>query len=232
MDYFEFKKALQAIGEAEKAGEYWEFINGIELEIMAINNSYSHTSFNGRFYKAKYFPEIDLIIEKIKEFNPALSKVFLTALSKSGLGKKYWHDSKAFDFIKAELSESDNMATPPPPATYQEPGKAKPQKPIPDLSINQIALKSVYEGLQVTRENADGIVKQYNHNSGEKLFQRFTHYSNTQNRKGKPNPPTTKKFQNKIELFESVIELLPEPNKQRAIDELNILKKLFESEFE
>jgi len=133
MDYFEFKKALQAIGEAEKAGEYWEFINGIELEIMAINNSYSHTSFNGRFYKAKYFPEIDLIIEKIKEFNPALSKVFLTALSKSGLGKKYWHDSKAFDFIKAELSESDNMATPPPPATYQEPGKAKPQKPIPDL---------------------------------------------------------------------------------------------------
>jgi hypothetical protein len=104
--------------------------------------------------------------------------------------------------------------------------------PKDKLTLEQIALKSVYEGLSITRVNANQIAKENGHNSGEKLFQRFTHYSNTQNRKGKPNPLTAKKFQNKIELFESVIELLPEPNKQRAIDELNILKKLFESEFE
>jgi hypothetical protein len=227
VEYLEFKKALQAIGEAEKAGEYWEFINGIESEIICINNSYSHISNNGRFYQAKYFPEIDLIIEKIKGFNPALSKVFLVTLSKSGIGKKYWHYTKAFDFIKAELSESDNMATPPPPATDQEPVK---EKQSPDLSISQIALKSVFEGLTINRENANEIVKRFGHTSGEKLFQRFSYYSSYTNRTGKEI--TSKKFKNKIELFESVIELLPNANKQRAIIELKGLKILFENEFE
>lgn len=98
------------------------------------------------------------------------------------------------------------------------------EKQKPQLSIKQIALKLVYEGAVVNRNNSKNIVKEYGHTSGEKLFQEFTYFSSQANRKGNPSSQTLKKFDNKIELFESVIQLLPEPNKQRALDELNILK--------
>ncbi|MFC7773316.1 hypothetical protein [Flavobacterium sp. GCM10027622] len=94
----------------------------------------------------------------------------------------------------------------------------------PQLSIKQIALKLVYEGAVVNRNNSQAIVKEYGHTSGEKLFQEYTYFSSQANRKGNPSPQTLKKFDNKIELFESVIQLLSEPHKQRALDELNILK--------
>ena len=96
------------------------------------------------------------------------------------------------------------------------------EKTTPELSINQIALKLVYEGFGVNRSNSEAIVKEYGYTSGEKLFQRFTYYSSLANRKG--NESTLKKMQNKIELFESVNELLSDANKQRALDELSILK--------
>lgn len=98
------------------------------------------------------------------------------------------------------------------------------EKPKPLLSIKQIALKLVYENTIVNRNNSQEIVEKYGHTSGEKLFQQFTYFSSHANRKGNPSPQTQKKFDNKIELFESVIQLLPEPHKQRALDELNILK--------
>lgn len=102
----------------------------------------------------------------------------------------------------------------------------------PKLSIEQIALKCVYEGVQVTRANANQIIKKYGHNSGEKLFQRFTFYSSTANRKGIPMPCTAKKLKNKIELLNSVIDLLPESLKSKTIDEVNILKSIYESEYQ
>ena len=99
-------------------------------------------------------------------------------------------------------------------STIQQPNiEPLPPQPIvkqkPELTINQIALKYVYELLQITRENGKEIARKYGHNSGEKLFQRFTYYSSTANRKGKPSPCTPKKLDNKIKLIESIIELLP-----------------------
>lgn len=100
------------------------------------------------------------------------------------------------------------------------------------LTINQIALLFVYLGKQITRENGDNIAKQYGHNSGEKLFQRFSHYSSAANRKGKPLSCTPKKLDNKIKLLESVIECLPKDKRHRAVDELSILKNIQETEYE
>lgn len=106
------------------------------------------------------------------------------------------------------------------------------EKTPPELSIKQIALKLVYEGAVVNRSNCSEIIKGYGHTSGDKLFQEFTYFSSLANRKGNPSPATEKKFQNKIELFESVIELLSDANKQRALDELNILKMNRDNLFE
>lgn len=102
----------------------------------------------------------------------------------------------------------------------------------PELKIDQIALKYAYESFQITRKNGDGIAKKHGHNSGEKLFQRFTYYSSPANRKGKPSPCTPKTLGNKIKLIESVMELLPTDKQQRAKDEVSILKKIYEAEYE
>ena len=100
------------------------------------------------------------------------------------------------------------------------------------LKVPQIALIHVYEGFQITRENAGEIAAKHGYtskNSGEGLFQDYTNYCSTANRKGKPTPCTPKKLKNKIELFESVVNYLSDKNKQRAIDEINILKTIFEN---
>ncbi len=121
------------------------------------------------------------------------------------------------------IKELDNLkALPPQPIVKQK----------PELTINQIALKYVYELLQITRENGKEIARKYGHNSGEKLFQRFTYYSSTANRKGKPIPCTPKKLDNKIKLIESVIELLPTDKQERAKDEVSILKEIYEAEYQ
>jgi hypothetical protein len=73
--------------------------------------------------------------------------------------------------------------------------------------------------------------KEYGHNSGEKLFQRYTYYSSAANRKGRPNPCTSRKLDNKIKLIESIIDLLPEGKKERAIDEVLILKKIYDADY-
>jgi len=103
------------------------------------------------------------------------------------------------------------------------------------LKVNQIALIHVYEGIQITRENAGEIAAKHGYtatNSGEGLFQDYTNYGSTANRKGKPSPCTPKKLKNKIELFESVVNYLSDNNKQRAIDEIMILKTIFENEYQ
>jgi len=103
----------------------------------------------------------------------------------------------------------------------------------PKLSMNQIALKYVYEGLQITRRgNSNEIAKQYGQTSGDKLYDRFIFYSSTANRKGKPYPFTLKKLQNKIKLIESVIELLPIEKRARAKDEVSILNGIYAAEEE
>jgi hypothetical protein len=100
------------------------------------------------------------------------------------------------------------------------------------LLINQIALIYVYEGKLITRANSNEIAKQYGHNSGEKLFQRFICYTSLANRTGEPTHCTPKKLYNKIQLFESVIELLPLEKRKQAQDELQILKNIYKSEYQ
>lgn len=116
--------------------------------------------------------------------------------------------------------------------TPQPTGKPQQESSKPETTIDMIALKYVYEGLTITRENGNEIAKQYGHNSGEKLFQRFTFFLSTANRKGKPTPCTPKTLKNKIEKIEKVISLLPENKKQKAKDEVIILKRIFESEYQ
>ena len=94
------------------------------------------------------------------------------------------------------------------------------------LSINQIALKHVYENIAICRQNSNDLAKQYGHSSGEKLYQRFNFYSSRANRKGIPSNCTLKKLENKISLMESVIEIISDEFKQKAKDEVNILKSI------
>lgn len=93
---------------------------------------------------------------------------------------------------------------------------------IKKQSLKQIALMYVYEGKIITRENANQIAVKFGHNSGEKLYQHFTTYSNRTDRKADPEGKIL--LRNKIQLFESVIELLSEKAKLKALTELEILR--------
>ena len=93
------------------------------------------------------------------------------------------------------------------------------------LTIDQISLKLYYEGETVTSENADEIIKNHGLTSGKKLYQQASFYSKRANRLAIRE--TKKKMENKIKLFESVIDLLPLDKQQRAKDELKILENQY-----
>lgn len=110
-----------------------------------------------------------------------------------------------------------------------------PIKKTDQLKVRQIALIHVYEGTQITRENAKEIAAKHGYtakNSGEGLFQDYSLYCSRVNRKGKPTPFTQIKLKNKIELFESIISHLSDNKKQMALDEIIILKSYLENEFQ
>ncbi len=98
------------------------------------------------------------------------------------------------------------------------------------MTIREVALFCVFSNTHVTRKNADRIVKQFQHTSGEKLFQYYTYYSSRANRTSPPHPNTKKKFENKLALFETVIARLAPENMDRAKDELNLLNIKFQDE--
>lgn len=98
------------------------------------------------------------------------------------------------------------------------------------LSFHQIALKLFYEGEPVTEENANDIISKYGWKSGKKLYQYFNFYSKRVNRKAIPD--SKKKLENKIELFEFVIDLLPLEKKEQAKDELQILENHYKAEYQ
>lgn len=100
------------------------------------------------------------------------------------------------------------------------------------LSLRQIALKYVYEGTQITRKNGKEIATQHGYTSGEKLFHHYTYYSSNANRTGQPTLCTPTKLLNKIKLFESVIAKLATDKQKRAVDELKILKRIYDTEYQ
>jgi hypothetical protein len=101
---------------------------------------------------------------------------------------------------------------------------------LPIMSIREAALFCFYSEIHITRQNADKIVKQFKHNSGEKLFQLYSEYSSRANRINPPHPDTRKKFENKLSLFQSVIDKLDSRFQRKAMDEFNLLKIKFEEE--
>lgn len=182
------------------------YVRDIHLNFFHVK----HTGINeGWGYVKKRYPII-LTHKEVKEFgyySGIVNKVEEQV-------KKYPQLFAAFDKCEHNLSAKQN------------------ETQTTELKIDQIALIHVYEGKQVTRDNGNEIAKQYNHSSGEKLFQRFTYFSSTANRKGKPTPCTPKKLSNKIELFKSIINHLSDNAKQRANDEVNILETIFENEYQ
>ncbi|CAA0227696.1 conserved hypothetical protein [Tenacibaculum maritimum] len=97
------------------------------------------------------------------------------------------------------------------------------------LSLKQIALIHVYEGGKITKENANKIASLFKHNSGHKLYQEYNKFYRRIDRKA--TTKTKKTMENKIKLFESILEFLHEPNKKEALDEINILKINYENEW-
>lgn len=215
--YFGFNEAFTSLfSEAKKPenftynnckliGKYWDLIEQIRVDYDRSDFKYTEAYENENFCK-----DCDEIMyvnwDRIDEF-----MVFSTPDEIAEAERKF----SITDILKAPT-------LPPQPIVKQK----------PELTINQIALKYVYELLQITRENGKEIARKYGHNSGEKLFQRFTYYSSTANRKGKPNLCTPKKLDNKIKLIESVIELLPTDKQERAKDEVSVLKKIYEAEYQ
>ncbi|SOS49090.1 hypothetical protein TNO021_430098 [Tenacibaculum dicentrarchi] len=99
--------------------------------------------------------------------------------------------------------------------TKKEPQKIK-------LSIKQVALKYIYEGKHITRQNSNSIIKEYGHTSGDKLYNEYTRYSSKTNRIA--NEETEQKLKNKIKLIESVISLLSIENQEKPKKEITDLK--------
>lgn len=117
-------------------------------------------------------------------------------------------------------------------AASQESGTSSPQREESKLSLNQIALIHCYKNEPITRDNGKEIAASHGYTaktSGEKLYQNFTKYYNATDRKG--NEGTERKNQNKIELLESVVELLPADKQSKAIDEVSILKNIQKTEY-
>jgi len=114
-------------------------------------------------------------------------------------------------------------------------------KPEKELTVPQIALIHVYEteaknkGFNITLTNSSEIAAKYGYTSktsGEGLRQDYEFYLSTTNRTARPIPCTPKKLKNKISLFESIVKHLTDKAKQRAIDEINILKTIYENEYQ
>ncbi len=98
------------------------------------------------------------------------------------------------------------------------------------LSLRHIALIHVYERNTITKENKNYVAQEHGYKSGEKLLQHFSEYSTVTNRKALPKHCTTTTLKNKINLMEDVIQILSAEHKQRAIDEVNILKLGFKNQ--
>lgn len=100
------------------------------------------------------------------------------------------------------------------------------------LSLSQIALIYNYKDESITRDNGKEIAKEYGFNSkysGERLYQKFIKYFNPTDRKG--DEGTKRKNQNKVQLIESIILLLPTENQARAKDEITILKNILDMSY-
>jgi hypothetical protein len=113
--------------------------------------------------------------------------------------------------------------------------KPQTETKIDKLKVPQIALIHIYEGKQITEENAKEIAANYGYTaktSGKGLYHDYLKYCKTSDRKAKPTAETKKTLINKIELFKSIVNYLSEKAKLKANDEINILNTILENEYQ
>lgn len=211
--YEERKTAIESLLESEPK----DFENKIHGEGVLIKKIYSEENEGTK----ENLKELTEIIELSKELQTLINKDLPNLEKEFNQRLQRYEEKKAFDEERRKLRKQ-RIKTQPQPDDKQK----------PELSINQIALKYFYENKSITRDNGNEIAIQHGHNSGEKLFQRFTFFSSTTNRTGRPTPCTPKKLNNKIQLFEGVILLLPKNSQQRAKDEIQILKNIYDTEYQ
>lgn len=90
------------------------------------------------------------------------------------------------------------------------------------FGIPEIALKLIYEGKTVPREEAKKYLIGTRYNSGDALYNKIKFYEKPINRTGYPG--SKEKFDNQVERLTKVIDSLDQPYKEKAITELKILK--------
>jgi hypothetical protein len=104
----------------------------------------------------------------------------------------------------------------------QKTNTIKPEKRIP---VYQIALTYYYKDNHITEDNANEIANSFGwiaKNSGKGLLQDYQNYCEKSYRTADPQSKVILK--NKINLFETVLELLPEGKKAKAFGDISILK--------
>ncbi|MEQ3655904.1 MAG: hypothetical protein ABNH00_08575 [Dokdonia sp.] len=101
-----------------------------------------------------------------------------------------------------------------------------------ELTQPQIAIIRAYKNEPISRDNGADVAKTYGFTaktSGEKLYQLFNKYYNSNDRKG--DEGTKRKNEEKIKLIASIIEFLPEELKGRACDEMKTLQIINNTEY-
>lgn len=203
-----------------------EYVNKYSVRLSDFLNEYEAEESDFRKREIEYFENT---LYDLENAEGAIDGYSITGITNFMLASKVCNEIGYEKFMystKKKINFLESKQTLPPQQSETKTDK---------LKVPQIALIHVYEGLQITRENAGEIAAKHGYtakNSGEGLFQDYTNYCSTANRKGKPTPCTPKKLKNKIELFESVVNHLSDNNKQRAIDEIQILKTIFENEYQ
>lgn len=107
----------------------------------------------------------------------------------------------------------------------------KTSQPKNKPTADQIALLYYYQEKSITKDNVAEIAKKHGF-KGLRLYNLYTSYSSTTDRKAAPTINTKTRFKNKIILFESVLEMLEPKYKPKALVELKILKNSYNSYYQ
>lgn len=166
-------------------------------------------SFHNNFIEIKDIEELPFQFQFQKSFTDDELREALVSQRefKDFAVKSNLSSSMIIDFLESRLQELENESN----SKVLVPKDVNKIK----LTVDQIALKMVYEGnTLVTREE-----------HGNDLYNKVTYWLKRDNRTA--NDGSNLQLQNKIKRFEKVIDLLDDESKQRAIDEVKILKSYF-----
>lgn len=221
----------------------------IELKNINPNDYYAHLTHITKNQYIGNLPNEDIIsiknyIESVKGYYSIKNKVkhlkksldlidTIGSLAKATLEIKEEFDnytpidetSNLHSKFRKLISDKGDELTQPSQET-QEVSKKQTQK----LTQPQIALLYYYQGSEITKQNCDEIAQKYGHKNGEKQYQEYCNIAKRTDRKGRPNPFTLRKLENKIRLFKSVLGFLEDKFKPQLEDEISILESYGEQE--